>query len=206
MKKNVDIALEGENPVEKVIVKKYTGTETNWDSSRDICYDDLVSKQEKFCECVHLKAEDPSFILYTSGSTGKPKGVMHTTGGYLQSHLTFKYIFGYQEDKIFVHCRCWLDNRTYIYFIWPLSNGATTLMFEVPSYPDASRFWQVCDDHKVNIFYTAPTAIRALIAAGEKYLNRVQEILLRFLGLWVNQSTLMFGSGILKVGNSSCGC
>ena len=208
LKKNVDIALEGENPVEKVIVKKYTGTETNWDSSRDICYDDLVSKQEKFCECVHLKAEDPSFILYTSGSTGKPKGVMHTTGGYLLgAHLTFKYIFGYQEDKIF-WCTAdvgWITGHTYILY-GPLSNGATTLMFEgVPSYPDASRFWQVCDDHKVNIFYTAPTAIRALIAAGEKYLESSSRSSLEILGTVgepINPEVWQWY--FEKVGNSSC--
>ncbi len=137
------------------------------------------------CPCEEMNSEDPSFILYTSGSTGKPKGVMHTTGGYLLgATLSFKYIFGYQEDDIY-WCTAdvgWITGHTYILY-GPLSNGATTLMFEgVPTYPNPSRFWEICDQHKVNIFYTAPTAIRALIAKGDHHLDGYNLASLRVLG------------------------
>ena len=145
-----------------MIVFQYTKTDINWNNKLDITYEELVTNQPIECECAELKAEDPSFILYTSGSTGKPKGVLHTTGGYLLgANLSFKYIFGIRDDDIH-WCTAdvgWITGHTYILY-GPLSNGITTVMFEgVPTYPDPSRFWKVCDQHKVNIFYTAPTAI-----------------------------------------------
>ena len=208
LKDSVDKALVGCSSVKKVIVKKYTGSDIAWNKKIDIDYDTLIKQQDEFCECEELNSEDPSFILYTSGSTGKPKGVMHTTGGYLLgAHMSFKYIFGYKENKVF-WCTAdvgWITGHTYILY-GPLSNGATTLMFEgVPSYPDASRFWQVCDDHKVNIFYTAPTAIRALIAAGDSYLESSSRDSLEVLGTVgepINPEVWQWYYE--KVGKSSC--
>ena len=171
--------------VKKSIVLKYTDTEISWNDEVDIWYHELVDHQEDFCECEEMAAEDPSFILYTSGSTGKPKGVLHTTAGYLLgATLTFKYIFGYSEgDKYWSTADVgWITGHTYILY-GPLSNGATTLMFEgIPTYPDPSRFWEVCDQHEINIFYTAPTAIRALIAKGEEYLENSKRDSLKVLG------------------------
>ena len=185
LKDSVDEALKDCPNVKKSIVLKYTDTEISWNDEIDIWYHELVDQQEDFCECEEMAAEDPSFILYTSGSTGKPKGVLHTTAGYLLgATLTFKYIFGYSEgDKYWCTADVgWITGHTYILY-GPLSNGATTLMFEgVPTYPDPSRFWEVCDQHEINIFYTAPTAIRALIAKGEEYLENSKRDSLKVLG------------------------
>ena len=185
LKDSVDVALKDCSNVKKSIVLKYTDTEISWNDEVDIWYHELVDQQEDFCECEEMAAEDPSFILYTSGSTGKPKGVLHTTAGYLLgATLTFKYIFGYSDgDKYWCTADVgWITGHTYILY-GPLSNGATTLMFEgVPTYPDPSRFWEVCDQHEINIFYTAPTAIRALIAKGEEYLENSKRDSLKVLG------------------------
>ena len=185
LKDSVDEALNDCPNVKKSIVLKYTDTEISWNDEVDIWYHELIEHQEDFCECEEMAAEDPSFILYTSGSTGKPKGVLHTTAGYLLgATLTFKYIFGYSDgDKYWCTADVgWITGHTYILY-GPLSNGATTLMFEgVPTYPDPSRFWEVCDQHKINIFYTAPTAIRALIAKGEEYLENSKRDSLKVLG------------------------
>ena len=155
LKDSVDEALKDCPNVKKSIVLKYTDTEISWNDEVDIWYHELVDHQEDFCECEEMAAEDPSFILYTSGSTGKPKGVLHTTAGYLLgATLTFKYIFGYSDgDKYWCTADVgWITGHTYILY-GPLSNGATTLMFEgVPTYPDPSRFWEVCDQHEINIF------------------------------------------------------
>ena len=185
LKDSVDEALKDCPNVKKSIVLKYTDTEISWNDEVDIWYHELIDHQEDFCECEEMAAEDPSFILYTSGSTGKPKGVLHTTAGYLLgATLTFKYIFGYSDgDKYWCTADVgWITGHTYILY-GPLSNGATTLMFEgVPTYPDPSRFWEVCDQHEINIFYTAPTAIRALIAKGEEYLENSKRDSLKVLG------------------------
>ena len=185
LKESVDQALKLCPNVKKNIVFKYTGTNIKWNEHIDISYQDLIANMDDICPCEEMNSEDPSFILYTSGSTGKPKGVMHTTGGYLLgATLSFKYIFGYQEDDIY-WCTAdvgWITGHTYILY-GPLSNGATTLMFEgVPTYPNPSRFWEICDQHKVNIFYTAPTAIRALIAKGDHHLDGYNLASLRVLG------------------------
>ncbi len=185
LKESVDKALKLCPNVKKNIVFKYTGTNIKWNEHIDISYQDLIANMDDICPCEEMSSEDPSFILYTSGSTGKPKGVMHTTGGYLLgATLSFKYIFGYQEDDIY-WCTAdvgWITGHTYILY-GPLSNGATTLMFEgVPTYPNPSRFWEICDQHKVNIFYTAPTAIRALIAKGDQHLDGYNLASLRVLG------------------------
>ena len=185
LKESVDKALKLCPNVKKNIVFKYTGTNMKWNEHIDISYQDLIANMDDICPCEEMSSEDPSFILYTSGSTGKPKGVMHTTGGYLLgATLSFKYIFGYQEDDIY-WCTAdvgWITGHTYILY-GPLSNGATTLMFEsVPTYPNPSRFWEICDQHKVNIFYTAPTAIRALIAKGDQYIQGYSLSSLRVLG------------------------
>ena len=185
LKKNVDLAISECPNVKKNIVFKYTGSRVDWSDERDIWYMDLVKDQAEFCECEEMSSEDPSFILYTSGSTGKPKGVMHSTGGYLLgATLSFKYIFGYSQKDIF-WCTAdvgWITGHTYILY-GPLSNCATTLMFEgIPTYPDPSRFWEICDQHQVNIFYTAPTAIRALIAKGDEYLDKSNRDSLKVLG------------------------
>jgi acetyl-CoA synthetase len=181
----VDKALEKCPDIKKVIVFQYTKRNINWNSKLDITYEELVTNQPTECACIELKAEDPSFILYTSGSTGKPKGVLHTTGGYLLgANLSFKYIFGIRDDDIH-WCTAdvgWITGHTYILY-GPLSSGITTVMYEgVPMYPDPSRFWKVCDQHKVNIFYTAPTAIRALIAQGDKHLDSTSRDSIRVLG------------------------
>ncbi len=185
LKDSVDEALKDCPNIKKSVVLKYTDTEIAWNDEIDIWYHELTEKQEDFCECEEMAAEDPSFILYTSGSTGKPKGVLHTTAGYLLgATLTFKYIFGYSDgDRYWCTADVgWITGHTYILY-GPLSNGATTLMFEgVPTYPDPSRFWEVCDQHEINIFYTAPTAIRALIAKGEEYLESSNRNSLKVLG------------------------
>jgi len=185
LKKNTDIALAQCPGVHTCIVVKRTGGDVAWDEKRDFWYEDLVERQASDCEPAIMDSEDPLFILYTSGSTGKPKGVLHTTGGYLlQAAMTHKYVFDYQEGDIY-WCTAdvgWVTGHSYIVY-GPLTNGATTLMFEgVPTYPDASRCWQVIDKHSVNSFYTAPTAIRALMGAGNNYVTKTSRASLKILG------------------------
>ena len=186
LKANVDKALENpETNVSKVIVVKATGNDVGYLEGRDIWYHEEAEKVSAECPAEEMKAEDPLFILYTSGSTGKPKGVLHTTGGYLvYASLTHKYVFDYHDGDIY-WCTAdvgWVTGHSYIVY-GPLANGATTLVFEgVPNYPDASRFWQVCNKHKVNIFYTAPTAIRALMGAGDEFVRDTDRSSLRILG------------------------
>jgi acetyl-CoA synthetase len=185
LKKNVDIALKKCPDVKANLVIKRTGGDIDWNDKVDIWYHDIVDKQMVECAPESMNAEDPLFILYTSGSTGKPKGVMHTTAGYiLGAHISFKYLFGYNSDDIY-WCTAdvgWITGHTYIVY-GPLSNGASSLMFEgVPTYPDASRCWEVCDKHKINIFYTAPTAIRALMSQGNEPVLKTNRKSLRILG------------------------
>tara|TARA_Y100001970_G_scaffold110068_1_gene137467 strand:+ start:12067 stop:14004 length:1938 start_codon:yes stop_codon:yes gene_type:complete len=185
LKENVDIALSECPNVHTVFVVKRTNTITEWKESRDVDYNQITEESDPDCLPEPMDSEDPLFILYTSGSTGKPKGVMHTTAGYLlQSNLTFKIIFDYKEKEVF-WCTAdvgWITGHSYIIY-GPLSNGATTLMFEgVPTYPSASRFWEVIDKHKVNIFYTAPTALRALMALGNEPVKTTSRKSLRVLG------------------------
>ena len=185
LKQNADMALENCPGVHTVLVVKRTGGDISWDDSRDIWYHEATSTASVKCEPTTMNAEDPLFILYTSGSTGKPKGVLHTTGGYLlQAAMTHKYVFDYHDGDIY-WCTAdvgWVTGHTYIVY-GPLANGATTLMFEgVPTYPDASRCWQVCDKHDVNIFYTAPTALRALMGQGDEFVKSTSRSSLRLLG------------------------
>ena len=185
LKKNVDEALKKCPDVKKCIVLKRTGGNVPFDSKRDVWYHELTSKMSTTCKPEEMNAEDPLFILYTSGSTGKPKGVLHTTGGYLvYASMTHQYIFDYKDGDIY-WCTAdigWVTGHSYIVY-GPLSNGATTLVFEgVPSYPDASRFWQVIDKHKVNIFYTAPTALRALMREGDAMVKKTSRKSLKLLG------------------------
>jgi acetyl-CoA synthetase len=184
LKKNVDDAL-AKVSVDKVIVVKVTGNPVNMVAGRDVWYEDEVAKVDANCPPEPMNAEDPLFILYTSGSTGKPKGVLHTTGGYLvYGSLTHQLSFDYQDGDVF-WCTAdvgWITGHTYIVY-GPLANGATTLMFEgIPSYPDASRLWQVVEKHQVNIFHTAPTAIRALMGAGHEFADKHDMPSLRLLG------------------------
>jgi acetyl-CoA synthetase len=185
LKKNADIALAHCPNVHTCIVVKRTGGDIAWDEKRDFWYEELVERQSNEAEPEVMDSEDPLFILYTSGSTGKPKGVLHTTGGYLlQAAMTHKYVFDYQEGDVY-WCTAdvgWVTGHSYIVY-GPLTNGATTLMFEgVPTYPDASRCWQVIDKHCVNSFYTAPTAIRALMGAGDEYVTKTSRASLKILG------------------------
>ncbi|MEQ9464329.1 MAG: acetate--CoA ligase [Haliea sp.] len=185
LKANVDKALESCPDVHSCIVARVTGAEVSWQDGRDVCYREATAAAETACEPESMDAEDPLFILYTSGSTGKPKGVLHTTGGYLlQSAMTFKYTFDYREGEVF-WCTAdvgWVTGHTYILY-GPLANGATTLMFEgVPTWPDSGRCWEVVDKHQVNIFYTAPTAIRSLHAHGDEPVKRSSRASLRLLG------------------------
>ena len=185
LKSNVDQALEHCPDVHTVFVVKRTSSETAWHGERDVCYHKATAAVAEDCEPEIMDAEDPLFILYTSGSTGKPKGVLHTTAGYLLgASITHKYIFDYHEGDIY-WCTAdvgWVTGHSYIVY-GPLANGATTLMFEgVPTCPDASRFWQVVDKHQVNIFYTAPTAIRALMACGNEPVECTSRKSLRLLG------------------------
>ncbi len=185
LKANTDEAVKQCPEVETVLVVRRTGGRVNWDPKRDRWYHEEMAKASKDCPPVEMKAEDPLFILYTSGSTGKPKGVLHTTGGYLVFvAMTHQYVFDYHDGEIY-WCTAdvgWVTGHSYIVY-GPLANGATTVMFEgVPNYPDASRFWQVVDKHKVNIFYTAPTAIRALMREGDGYVTKTSRKSLKLLG------------------------
>ncbi len=187
LKANVDEALQrpGTRCVESVIVVRHTGEPITMQAPRDVWYEDLVAAQPDQCEPEVMDAEDPLFILYTSGSTGKPKGVLHTTGGYLvYASYTHECVFDLKEDDVF-WCTAdvgWVTGHSYVLY-GPLANGATTLMFEgVPSYPDASRFWRVCDKHQVTLFYTAPTAIRALMREGEAPVKCTSRASIRLLG------------------------
>ena len=185
LKENVDIALSKCPNVHTAIVIQRTGGDVAWNENRDVWYQDAMKNASTDCPAAEMDAEDPLFILYTSGSTGKPKGVLHTTAGYLlYTAMTHKYVFDYHENDIF-WCTAdvgWVTGHSYIIY-GPLCNGATTLMFEgIPTYPDASRFWQVVDKHKVNTFYTAPTAIRALMCKGEEFVKKTNRKSLRILG------------------------
>ncbi|MGI9293777.1 MAG: acetate--CoA ligase [Pseudomonadales bacterium] len=185
LKANADKALAQCPNVHTCLTVMRTGEDVAWQDGRDVWYHEACNAQSSDCPAESMDAEDPLFILYTSGSTGKPKGVLHTTGGYLlQSAMTHKYIFDYQEGDIY-WCTAdvgWITGHSYIVY-GPLCNGATTLMFEgVPTYPDASRCWQVVDKHKVNSFYTAPTAIRALMAVGDEPVTKTSRASLRLLG------------------------
>src|SRR5438309_1260082 len=185
LKANVDAAIARVGGVDHVIGVKRTGTKVDMDPVRDVYYHDAAKVVTAECPCEHMNAEDPLFILYTSGSTGKPKGVLHTTAGYnLFAAMTHQLVFDYHEGDIY-WCTAdvgWVTGHSYILY-GPLSNGATTLMFEgVPNYPSMSRFWEVIDKHQVNIFYTAPTAIRALMQAGEGPVKKTSRKSLRLLG------------------------
>ncbi|AZZ78346.1 acetate--CoA ligase [Pseudomonas sp. RU47] len=185
LKQNVDKALQSCPDVSTVVVVERTQGKVDWVEGRDLWYHQAVRDVSDDCPPEPMDAEDPLFILYTSGSTGKPKGVLHTTGGYLlQAAMTFKYVLDYRDGEVF-WCTAdvgWVTGHSYIVY-GPLANGATTLMFEgVPSYPSSSRFWQVIDKHKVNIFYTAPTALRALMREGAEPLQETSRASLRLLG------------------------
>lgn len=185
LKANVDQALEQCPNVHSVFVVRRTNADVPWFEDRDVCYYKATEAADSECEPELMDAEDPLFILYTSGSTGKPKGVLHTTAGYLLgASITHKYVFDYHEGDVY-WCTAdvgWVTGHSYIVY-GPLANGAITLMFEgVPTYPDASRFWQVIDKHQVNIFYTAPTAIRALMSAGDSPVKSTSRSSLRLLG------------------------
>jgi acetyl-CoA synthetase len=185
LKANTDKALEQCPGVATCIVVKRTGGDIGWVEGRDVWYHEACANVSADCKPEEMNAEDPLFILYTSGSTGKPKGVLHTTGGYaVFASLTHQYVFDYHDGDIY-WCTAdvgWVTGHSYIVY-GPLANGATTLMFEgVPNYPDTSRFWQVCDKHKVNIFYTAPTAIRALMRDGDGPVKKTDRSSIRLLG------------------------
>ena len=185
LKANTDAALESCPSIDKCVVIQRTGADIGWSEGRDVWYHDLVEKASAKCPAEEMNAEDPMFILYTSGSTGKPKGVMHTTGGYMvYASMTHQYVFDYHDGDIY-WCTAdvgWVTGHSYIIY-GPLANGATTLMFEgIPNYPDASRHWQVCDKHQVNIYYTAPTAIRALMREGDEPVKKTSRSSVRLLG------------------------
>jgi acetyl-CoA synthetase len=185
LKANVDQALRQCPKVRSVLVVKRTGGDIHWDAQRDTWYHEITAEQTTDCPPEIMDAEDPLFILYTSGSTGKPKGVLHTSGGYLLfAAITHKYVFDYHDGDIY-WCTAdvgWITGHSYIVY-GPLANGAQSLVFEgIPTYPDASRFWQVCDKHQVNIFYTAPTAIRALMREGSEPVHGTSRQSLRLLG------------------------
>ena len=185
LKANTDSALEQCPNVSTVVVVKRTSGDISWHNKRDCWYHELMQSASDDCPPEHMDAEDPLFILYTSGSTGKPKGVLHTTGGYLlYAAITFKYGFDYHDGEVF-WCTAdigWVTGHSYIVY-GPLCNGAITTMFEgVPNYPDGSRFWQVCDKHNVAIFYTAPTALRALMSLGDEPVKKTSRKSLRLLG------------------------
>ena len=185
LKENTDAALKLCSSIKKCIVVKRTGNDINWVEGRDVWYHEAISKVDNECQPEEMNAEDPLFILYTSGSTGKPKGVLHTTAGYIvYASITHKYVFNYIDGDIY-WCTAdvgWVTGHSYIVY-GPLANGATTLMFEgVPNYPTNSRFWEIVDKHKVNIFYTAPTAIRALMREGDEAVKKTTRSSLKLLG------------------------
>lgn len=182
---NADKAADQCPNLQTIIVIKHTGHQIPWTEGRDVCYHSAMQQASADCAAEMMGAEDPLFILYTSGSTGKPKGVLHTTGGYLlYAAMTHKYVFDYHDGDVY-WCTAdigWITGHSYVLY-GPLCNGATTLMFEgVPTYPEADRFWQVVDKHGVNIFYTAPTAIRSLMAQGDEFVTRTNRSSLRILG------------------------
>ena len=185
LKENTEAALADCPNVHTVVCVRRSGSDVTWNEERDIWYDELTEPQSDICEPEIMAAEDPLFILYTSGSTGKPKGVQHGTGGYLlHAAMTHKYVFDYHDGDIY-WCTAdvgWITGHSYIVY-GPLANGATTLMFEgVPTYPDASRCWQIVDKHQVNIFYTAPTAIRQLMSQGNDFVSSTSRASLNVLG------------------------
>jgi len=185
IKANVDLAAASCPELKKVIVIKNTGNPVAWHKPRDLWYHQAMVEASSICPPEEMDAEDPLFILYTSGSTGKPKGILHSTGGYLlYAAMTHKYVFDYHDGDIY-WCTAdigWVTGHSYMIY-GPLCNGATTLLFEgVPTYPEADRFWRVIDKHQVNIFYTAPTAIRALMAQGNDFVSRTDRTSLRILG------------------------
>jgi acetyl-CoA synthetase len=185
LKSNSDAACDKAGGVKTVIVVRHTGAAVNMQAGRDVYYDEIVKTVGGDCPCVEMNAEDPLFILYTSGSTGKPKGVLHTTGGYLvYTAISHQYVFDYHDGDVY-WCTAdvgWVTGHSYIVY-GPLANGAITMMFEgVPNYPTASRFWEVCDKHQVDIIYTAPTAIRALMQAGDEPVKKTSRKSLRLLG------------------------
>jgi len=208
LKKITDEALEQCPNVKKCVVVKRTGNEVNWIDGRDVSYDEITKITSDSCEPEEMNAEDPLFILYTSGSTGKPKGVLHTTGGYMvYASMTHQYIFDYKKNDIY-WCSAdigWVTGHSYIIY-GPLSNGATTIMFEgVPNYPDTSRWWQIVDKYKVNIFYTAPTALRALMREGEGPVKKTSRKSLKLLGTVgepINPEAWLWYYKV--IGNSKC--
>ena len=208
LKANVDEALEKCPDVKKTLVIKRTNSEIKWDKARDVWYEEIKDNVSNICEPEPMDSEDPLFVLYTSGSTGKPKGVLHTTAGYLLgAHVSFKYLFGIKDSDVY-WCTAdvgWITGHTYILY-GPLSNGTTTLMFEgVPTYPSSSRCWEICDKYNVSVFYTAPTAIRALMAQGNEPVLKTSRKSLRVLGTVgepINPEAWQWYFDI--VGNSSC--
>ena len=208
LKYTIDEALENCPNVKKCIVVKRTGNYIFWNKKRDVWYHDLIKDVPKHCEPEEMNAEDPLFILYTSGSTGKPKGVLHTTGGYMvYASMTHQYIFNYKPKDIY-WCTAdigWVTGHSYIIY-GPLANGATTIMFEgIPNYPTSSRWWQIIDKYKVNTFYTAPTAIRALMREGDKPVKKTSRKSLKLLGTVgepINPEAWMWY--YKTVGNSKC--
>jgi len=208
LKEITDEALLSCANVKKCVVVKRTGNRINWNEDRDVWYHDITKNVPAVCEPEEMNAEDPLFILYTSGSTGKPKGVLHTTGGYMvYASMPHQYIFNYNpKDKYWCTADIgWVTGHSYIIY-GPLSNGATTIMFEgIPNYPDSSRWWQIVDKYKVNTFYTAPTAIRALMREGDKPVKKTSRKSLKLLGTVgepINPEAWMWY--YKTVGNSKC--
>ena len=202
LKKTVDRAVDGLDLVETVLVARRTDADTEMRPGRDFWLDEECRKQRSTCTVEWMGAEDPLFILYTSGSTGKPKGVMHTTGGYMvYAAMTHRMVFDYHPGDVYF-CAAdigWITGHSYIIY-GPLANGATTVMFEsIPTYPDAGRYWQIVDDLKVNIFYTAPTAIRAIAREGDEYLeNIIARHRCACWARWASPSTPRPGAGTTR--------